>query len=579
VFFSKISIDVSNNGHRELWASDGLTAHLIKDVGLVNGPELVSVNPLAALGSNMLVQASIAGSGLGSQLYISDGTSLTLVKDLTAGASSSGLTPNGSLSQYLTVGNKCFFSETLPGLGGVNLWVTDGTGGGTLLLGNVASQLTGEGRGFTQFGSSIVFTASDATHGFETWISDGTAAGTHVLKDINAGVAGSDGSQYFVFNNKLFFSARGNNGAGVELWTSDGTEGGTVLFKDLSPGGLYSSPGDFQLFCTKMLFTANTASGRELWISDGTPAGTQLLKDVNPGAASGLLGIGSSEFTIFDAAAGGGGNLAPTAVEINTTTASLAENAATAAHIKVGDIVVTDDGHGTNSLALTGADAAVFEIVGTELFLKAGTKLDFETKTSYSVAVTVDDATVGGVPDATSTTFTLNVSNVSPEIIIGTAAGETLTGGADADWIFGLAGTDTIGGLGGNDIETGGLGRDKMTGGTGADVFDFNNKLETGKTAATRDVITDFTHKVDHIDVSTIDANGSLPKNGVFKFLQGNGTAFTGVNGELHWFQLNPKGTVNDKTIVEGDVNGDKVADFQIELTGLKTLTKGDFIL
>ncbi len=31
--------------------------------------------------------------------------------------------------------------------------------------------------------------------------------------------------------------------------------------------------------------------------------------------------------------------------------------------------------------------------------------------------------------------------------------------------------------------------------------------------------------------------------------------------------------------MVEGDINGDKVADFQIELTGLKALTKGDFIL
>lgn len=41
----------------------------------------------------------------------------------------------------------------------------------------------------------------------------------------------------------------------------------------------------------------------------------------------------------------------------------------------------------------------------------------------------------------------------------------------------------------------------------------------------------------------------------------------------------NHAGTTNDKTIVEGDVNGDGRADFQIELTGLLHLIKGDFTL
>ena len=34
---------------------------------------------------------------------------------------------------------------------------------------------------------------------------------------------------------------------------------------------------------------------------------------------------------------------------------------------------------------LTGADAAFFEIVGNALYLKAGTALDFESKSSYAV--------------------------------------------------------------------------------------------------------------------------------------------------------------------------------------------------
>jgi hypothetical protein len=105
-------------------------------------------------------------------------------------------------------------------------------------------------------------------------------------------------------------------------------------------------------------------------------------------------------------------NQAPTAVALANATASIAENTSTASHIKVADINVTDDALGSNTLALTGTDAAFFEIVGNALYLKAGTVLDFESKSSYAVAVTVDDPTLGGTPDAISTTYTLNVSNV-----------------------------------------------------------------------------------------------------------------------------------------------------------------------
>ncbi len=56
------------------------------------------------------------------------------------------------------------------------------------------------------------------------------------------------------------------------------------------------------------------------------------------------------------------------------------------------------------------------------------------------------------------------------------------------------------------------------------------------------------------------------------------GAALTGVKGQLRWRQENSTGTVNDKTIVEGDIDGSKVADFQIELTALKILRAADFV-
>jgi hypothetical protein len=72
---------------------------------------------------------------------------------------------------------------------------------------------------------------------------------------------------------------------------------------------------------------------------------------------------------------------------------------------------------------VSGTDASFFEITGNGLYIKAGTTLDYETKTSYSVTVNVDDTTVGSTPDA-STIFTLAVTDVvnenpsSPIVII-----------------------------------------------------------------------------------------------------------------------------------------------------------------
>ncbi len=99
-------------------------------------------------------------------------------------------------------------------------------------------------------------------------------------------------------------------------------------------------------------------------------------------------------------------------MSFTNTTTSIAENTSTATHIKVADINVADDALGTETLSLTGADAASFEIVGSSLYLKAGVTLNYEAKTSYSVTVNADDSTVGATPDA-SQSFTLSVGNVN----------------------------------------------------------------------------------------------------------------------------------------------------------------------
>jgi serralysin len=123
----------------------------------------------------------------------------------------------------------------------------------------------------------------------------------------------------------------------------------------------------------------------------------------------------------------------------------------------------------------------------------------------------------------------------------------------------------------GNDFLVGGLNRDVMTGGTGADDFDFNSRSETGRSAATRDFITDFQHLIDDIDLRTIDANTTKAGNQAFQWI--GGRKFSEKAGELHFIRQ------GGDTIIEGDVNGDGRADFQIQLDGIIALSRADFFL
>ncbi len=98
-------------------------------------------------------------------------------------------------------------------------------------------------------------------------------------------------------------------------------------------------------------------------------------------------------------------------VSLSNVVSNLPENTDTSAGIKLADIVITDDALGTNNLTLMGADAGAFELVGTELRLKAGTSLNFEAKTSFDVTIQVDDANIGGSPDG-FVDFTLAITDV-----------------------------------------------------------------------------------------------------------------------------------------------------------------------
>jgi Ca2+-binding RTX toxin-like protein len=162
----------------------------------------------------------------------------------------------------------------------------------------------------------------------------------------------------------------------------------------------------------------------------------------------------------------------------------------------------------------------------------------------------------------------------------GSTGDNTLDGSDGADQLLGLGGNDTLkGGLGddnlqggnGSDTIIGGAGRDIIVGGDGDDIFVFATVADSA-VGTLRDRINDFVHGSDVVDLSAIDANTATPAiNDDFTFIGAAG--FSNTAGELRFLQL----VAQNQTVVEGDVNGNGTADFQIAFLGLHTFTGGDF--
>ena len=114
---------------------------------------------------------------------------------------------------------------------------------------------------------------------------------------------------------------------------------------------------------------------------------------------------------------------------------------------------------------------------------------------------------------------------------------------------------NTIVGGTGNDIMTGAGGADTLTGGSGADSFVYQTLADLTVAAGGRDTITDFTSAAgDKIDLHLLDAIANQTGDQAFDFIGAN--PFSGTPGELNY---TPSGS---NTLVAGDVNGDKAADF-----------------
>jgi serralysin len=134
----------------------------------------------------------------------------------------------------------------------------------------------------------------------------------------------------------------------------------------------------------------------------------------------------------------------------------------------------------------------------------------------------------------------------------------------------GNSAANVIAGNAGNNILSGKGGADTLTGNGGADTFSFGTG-DTGSAVGQRDLIADFTVGTDLIDLTGIDADIGLNGIDAFRFL--GSSAFDGTAAALRYGYDSGRGV----TTIEGDTNGDGIADFGIDLSGDKALTQGSF--
>lgn len=185
-------------------------------------------------------------------------------------------------SWMVEAGGKLFFQTRTDLATGtqIDLWVTDGTTGGTLLV----KTLETEPFEFDIFSPVTFLDKLYFAHRKSLWSSDGTAAGTNVVATIPVSSVVGDGAIGTItpMQGKLYFLAT-SDAAGREPWVSDGMTAGTKLLRDIRVGALGSSMPSknaayFQEWKGQTLFVANDGGANTgLWTTDGTSSGTKSI--------------------------------------------------------------------------------------------------------------------------------------------------------------------------------------------------------------------------------------------------------------------------------------------------------------
>jgi ELWxxDGT repeat protein len=304
-----------------LWTSDGSTVGTVKDTVISNGIYHVGIEDLIKVNGTLYFPANDGVHGY--ELWQAGTVSNSLAADIYSGTNDAISVYFGNGRSNAVLGDTFFFSAD-DGIRGINLWKSDGTREGTVLVKDLRQNDDHNSSVFEMIsiGELVYFVADDGTTGRELWKSDGTEEGTVLVKDIVPDNGGSNPENLTDVNGKLFFTAQGRLWAvndanedpvqisdiyvsgglfsvddqvffnsfgsetGNELWVSDGTVSGTKMVKDINLGMNSSYPRNLIDVDGTLFFFASDDLGSRLWKSDGTEAGTELVKDIDGGGSA-----------------------------------------------------------------------------------------------------------------------------------------------------------------------------------------------------------------------------------------------------------------------------------------------------
>lgn len=182
-----------------------------------------------------------------------------LLADTTPGTAPTSSSP----TLFVSDGVRAFFRASTPAAGS-ELWVTDGTSGGTRLVADLQpADLGSVPYPAVTVNGRLLFTATTAGLGLEPWSTDGTAAGTFLLADLDPSNLAVDITGFGATNGRAIF----RHSTGARLFAADlAVPGATLLMQGATDHSGITHLG-------LVWFTA----GSQLWVTDGTPAGTLAI--------------------------------------------------------------------------------------------------------------------------------------------------------------------------------------------------------------------------------------------------------------------------------------------------------------
>ncbi|EAY31713.1 Ig-like domain-containing protein [Microscilla marina] len=275
-------------GRQELFKSDGTTTTLVKDLNatLIPGGAGATLpsdpENLTVINGMLFFSADNGGTNdANRELGISKGDeATTFMLDINPDGSSKPrhFVEKDGLAYFIAEDNT-----------GTHLWSSDGTNASPTKI-SFPNEITffNDDQGLVVAGGHLFFSATKTTQtgsDYTLWSCDGTS-----FEEI-----ASMGNPKYMTNmgGICFFSARGKNASGIavgfELWKSDGTSAGTELVKDIAANSFSSLPSDLTVVTTQvngaskstLYFWAGPSSTKELWRSDGTTQGTVLVNVPN----------------------------------------------------------------------------------------------------------------------------------------------------------------------------------------------------------------------------------------------------------------------------------------------------------